>query len=94
MRILTARWPGLAPVLCFELANPWSGELAKGPPSSLPPSSLLTPPSLPYSGNVKLTARLSALAVRKTGMTQVAYQFAESQMHQAKYHGFLPVEIS
>ena len=26
---------------------------------------LLLPPSLPYSGNVKLTARLSALAVRK-----------------------------
>ena len=25
------------------------------------------PPSLPYSGNVKLTARLSALAVRKRG---------------------------
>ena len=26
----------------------------------------LCPPSLPYSANVKLTARLSALAVRKT----------------------------
>ena len=37
------------------VASPWPGELAKGPPSSL----------LPYSANVKLTARLSALAVRK-----------------------------
>ena len=51
------------PPLCsysqfVELASPWPGELAKGPPR---------PPSLlPYSANVKLTARLSALAVRKT----------------------------
>ena len=61
MRILTARWPGLS--LCNEqlVASPWSGELAKGPSSLLPPPSLL-----PYSANVKLTARLSALAVRKS----------------------------
>ena len=51
MRILTARWPGLADT-----------KLSKGPCPSLPPP---TPPSsLPYSANVKLTARLSALAVR------------------------------
>ena len=54
------------PPLCsysqlVELASPWPGELAKGPPR--PPSSSL----LPYSANVKLTARLSALAVRKIG---------------------------
>ena len=55
MRILTARWPGLALVLSLSsmiwLPIGW----AKGPPSS----------SLPYSANVNLTARLSALAVRK-----------------------------
>ena len=55
MRILTARWPGLALVLSLSsmiwLPIGW----AKGP----------HPPSLPYSANVNLTARLSALAVRK-----------------------------
>ena len=46
------------PALQLVASCPWPGELAKGP-------SLLLPPSLPYSANVKLTARLSALAVRK-----------------------------
>ena len=50
-----------------RLYKPWVllasiGHGAKGPSSSLPPPSSL----LPYSANVKLTARLSALAVRKT----------------------------
>ena len=72
MRILTARWPGLASYWSVsgvhELSvnhdqmnfSYHSGSLLvelRVPP---PPSSLL-----PYSANVTLTARLSALAVRK-----------------------------
>ena len=49
MRILTARWPGQPSVPTDLLV-----ELRVRPPSLLP-----------YSANVKLTARLSALAVRK-----------------------------
>ena len=62
MRILTAWWPGLALVLSLSSMMWLPIGWAKGPSSSsLPP-----PPSfLPYSANVKLTARLSALVVRK-----------------------------
>ena len=52
MRKLTARWPGQPSVPTDPLVE------LRVPP---PPSSLL-----PYSANVKLTARLSALAVRKS----------------------------
>ena len=72
MRILTARWLGLAPywsvTVCMNKVSTmikWMFHItasyhrlpigwAKGPrPSSLPPP---PPPSLPYSGNVNLTA--------------------------------------
>ena len=53
MRILTAQWPGLALVLSTH-------PLVELRVLVVPPPSLL-----PYSANVKLTARLSALAVRK-----------------------------
>ena len=42
------------------------------------------PPSLPYSGNVKLTARLSALAVRKNEVQRLINQ-AMSTAHAHYY---------
>ena len=72
MRILTARWPGLASYWSVSGVHELSVNHDQMNVSYHSGSLLvelrvlLVPPSLlPYSANVKLTARLSALAVRK-----------------------------